>query len=116
MDHVYREAARIWEEKVTLGEKRCLFTSMLARLIKYANEAGYGVNLECGKCYLTGHHRKNSLHYLGLAADLNIYKNGEWLPDGTGHDVLHDYWDSIGGAKRIPGDSNHYSIEHEGRR
>jgi hypothetical protein len=56
------------------------------------------------------------LHYIGLAIDLNIFKNGKYLTDGTGHDVLHDVWDSLGGAARIPGDLNHYSLEHSGRR
>jgi hypothetical protein len=101
---------------MTLREKRCLFSAMLARLIKYAFEAGYEVAVECVRCHLDGHHRKNSLHYLGLAADLNLYKNGVYLRDGSGHDVLHEAWESWGGAKMIPGDANHYSLEHNNMR
>jgi hypothetical protein len=116
LDDTYRLAAQIWEEKMTLGQKRCLFTQLLARLIKYAAEAGYGVAVECVRCHLDGHHRKNSLHYLGLAADLNLYKDGVYLHTGAGHDILHNFWDSIGGAKRIANDMNHYSIEHNNMR
>ena len=117
MDHVYRKAAKIWEErKMTLSEKRCLFTSMLAMLIRHANALGYGVNIDCVKCYLPGHHRKGSVHYDGLAADLNLFKGGKLLQDDESYGVLHDYFDSIGGAARIPGDLRHFSVEHNGVR
>ena len=101
---------------MTLREKQSKFVVMLALLIRRANALGYELTLGCGRCQLPGHHMKNSLHYSGLAQDLNLFKDGVWLKDGTGHDVLHDYWEALGGAKMIPGDANHYSLEHEGRR
>lgn len=40
-------------------------------------------------------------------------------PSGSGdqgHDILHKFWSSIGGADPIPGDLNHYSLEYRGMR
>jgi hypothetical protein len=101
---------------MTLRQKQSLFVQMVATLIKRAHALGYDLTFACARCAKEGHHRPNSLHYIGLAIDLNIFKNGVYLTDGTGHDVLHDVWDSLGGAARIPGDLNHYSLEHNGRR
>jgi hypothetical protein len=101
---------------MTLREKQSKFVVMLALLIRRANALGYELTLGCGRCQLPGHHMKNSLHYIGLAQDLNLFWQGHYLKSGVGHDVLHDYWDALGGAERIPGDLNHYSLEHNGRR
>jgi len=57
-----------------------------------------------------------SLHRSRLAADLNLWKNGKWLTDGSDHDELHDIWDKMGGAPRIEKDLNHYSLAHYGMR
>ena len=101
---------------MTLREARCRFSLMISCLIKHAHDLGYECAIDCVKCYLPGHHMKNSLHYEGLAADINLYKGGIWLQDGTGHDILHSYWSKLGGAEMIPWDLNHYSIEWQGRR
>lgn len=105
---------------MTLGQRQRKFTLMLADLIHYAYSNGYELTL--GRGYASqkankadGGHPK-SLHLVRLAQDLNLFKNGEYLTDGTGHDELHDFWDSIGGAERIPNDLNHYSVEWEGMR
>ena len=103
---------------MTLGQKQRKFTLMLATLIAYLYEQGYELSLGRGRVSKAankadGGHTK-SLHLDGLAQDFNIYKNGKWLKDGTGHDLGHDYWDSIGGAERIKGDLNHYSYPHGG--
>lgn len=87
---------------------------MVADLIIHAYDLGY--ELTFGDAYATSGHKDNSNHYIRLAIDLNLFKGGKWLTDGTGHDELHDHWDSIGGAKRIEHDLNHYSLEWEGRR
>ena len=99
---------------MTLRQKQSNFVSMVSDLIRYAYANGYEMTF--GDAYATSGHMDNSNHYLRLAIDLNLFKDGKWLSDGTGHDFLHDYWDSIGGAKRIPNDLNHYSLEHNGRR
>lgn len=98
---------------MTLREKQSLFSKLLAQLILYAYAQGYEITF--GDVYAKTGHMAKSLHYLRLAADLNLFKDGKWLTDGSGHNVLHDYWDKLGGSPRITKDLNHYSLEHEGR-
>jgi len=61
-----------------------------------------------------GYGHKNSCHKLKLAIDINLVKDGKLTEEG--HDLLHDFWDTIGGAPRIPHDMNHYSLEYKGMR
>lgn len=105
---------------MTLGQKQRKFTLMLADLLHFAYANGYELTLGRGAVSeaanaADGGHPK-SLHLLRLAQDLNVFKNGVFLTDGSGHDELHDFWDSIGGAPRIADDLNHYSLAHEGMR
>ena len=103
---------------MTLRQKQTQFVQMIGQLIAYAYAQGYELTFGRGRVSYAanaadgGH--KRSLHLSGLAQDLNLFRDGVWLKDGTGHDVLHDYWDSIGGAQRIPDDMNHYSLQHDG--
>lgn len=101
-----------------LLDKQMSFPPMVAQLILYAYELGY--KLTFGDAYATTGHRKNSTHGQRLAIDLNLFLDGVWLDKGPeaekGHGLLHDKWDTIGGAKRIANDLNHYSVEFQGRR
>jgi len=102
---------------MSLRVKQTKFSHMLALLILHAEALGYEVTM--GDVYRDnrvpyGHPK--SLHKSRLAVDINLFRDGEWLTDGSGHDVLHDYWDSIGGAERISDDMNHYSLAHGGMR
>jgi hypothetical protein len=110
---------------MTLGEKQRAFLPKLAQLIQYAYENGYELTL--GDAYRDprlhgaigeklGYGHAKSCHKLRLAIDLNIFKGGNYLTDGSGHDELHTFWDSLGGAPRLEADMNHYSIGHEGMR
>ena len=56
-----------------------------------------------------GYGHKNSCHKNRLANDFNAI-------DPLEHVILHDYWDSIGGAARILNDMNHYSSGWQGMR
>jgi len=102
---------------MTLREKQSKFVWMLGRLISYANSRGYELTFghaeRCVNCP-TGH--VTSLHKKRLAMDLNLYIDGEYQTGTRGHDVLHHYWETIGGAPMIKNDANHYSLEHEGMR
>ena len=102
---------------MTLGQKQRQFTHMVALLILHAEQLGY--ELTFGDAYrdprATYGHPK-SLHRKRLAIDLNLFKDGKYLTDGTDHSGLHDYWDMIGGAERIADDMNHYSLAHGGMR
>ena len=100
-----------------LSKKQQEFSVMIAKLVLWADERGYG--LTYGDAYRDqrvtyGH--KNSLHRKRLAVDFNLFLDGEFMVDGVGHNELHTYWDSLGGSKRIDNDLNHYSLEHGGMR
>ena len=97
---------------MTLRQKQSRFAFMVGKLILYAYDRGFELTL--GDAYAVSGHKTNSNHYIRLAIDLNLFKDGKFITDGTGHDVLHDYWDDMGGAPRILKDMNHYSLEHNG--
>ena len=100
-----------------LLNKQHSFSLMLGKLLIYLYEKGYKVSM--GDVYALTGHKQNSNHGLRLAADLNLFLDGVWLDAGEGmikaHTVGHDYWDTLGGAKRIVKDMNHYSVEYQGR-
>lgn len=100
-----------------LVDKQNKFSGMVALLILYAQSLGYQITY--GDAYRDdrvkyGHPR--STHRFRLAVDLNLFKDGSYLESDEGHSPLHDYWDKLGGAERIKGDANHYSLDHEGIR
>ena len=101
---------------MTLGQAQRKFTLMIAKLIIFAYEQGYELTFGEGYDDDGIGHAKGSLHYIKLAQDLNLFKDDVWLKESEAHDELHDYWDTIGGAKRIEGDGNHYSVEWRGKR
>ena len=102
-----------------LLNKQMAFPLMLARLILYAYELGYTMTFGEGYDDDGIGHAKGSTHYSRLAQDINLFLNGVWLDKGPamekGHGLLHDKWDTLGGAKRIKNDLNHYSVEYQGR-
>jgi len=78
--------------------------------------------LRCHDCRIG---KKNSNHKIKLAFDINLtlapsHDVRPRLLTGTAaqkaHTILHNYWDTLGGARRIPHDLNHYSLEHNGMR
>lgn len=100
---------------MTFREKRCKFTIMLGQLIIWMNLNGYETAIDDVKTQEG--HSKNSLHKIGLAADINLYKDGKWLRKTEDHLEAGLYWESLGGSwgGRFK-DGNHYSLKHEGRR
>ena len=108
---------------MTLGQKQRIFVRNIAKLIEWAYENGY--ELTFGDAYRDprlhgvlgekrGYGHAKSCHKIRLAVDLNLFKDGAFISDGAAHAPLHDYWDTLGGAPRIPGDMNHYSMTHDG--
>jgi len=98
---------------MTYGDKRRKFAVMVSKLILFAIGLGYEVALDDGKCR-TGH-IKNSFHYIGLAQDINLYKDGVYLTKTEDHLPLGNYWESLGGTWGGRWmDGNHYSLG-EGR-
>lgn len=112
---------------MTLRETRCAFTLALARLILYARESGLDVALddarrseeEQARLVAIGAGSRRSVHPLGLAADLLLYRGGAWIESGDDPvwADLHDYWCCLGGAApvRQGRDMGHFSFAWEGR-
>lgn len=105
------------------------FSQSAARLIQKASQLGYGVTF--GEAYRTpeqaainaakGSGISNSLHTDRLAIDLNLFKDGVYITDSEGHELLGIWWKSLGPMYRWGGDfakpdPNHYSISPDGKR
>lgn len=100
---------------MSLGEKQRKFTRMIGQLIEWAYLNGY--ELTFGDAWAKTGHMKNSLHYIRLAIDLNLFKDGEYLTATEDYTTIGEQWETMGGTwgGRFQ-DGNHFSIEHEGRR
>lgn len=102
---------------MTLKEKRLKFSLMVAKLILYAHKIGRPVAIkDVHRCIDCPVGRKTSLHKDSLAADLDMYIDGEYQTDGAAHAPLHDKWLDMGGNEPIARDMNHYSVRHGNRR
>lgn len=115
---------------MTLREKQSIFAYKAGQLIHKAYELGYVVTLgdayrdprvhgEMGKKVAYGD--ADSCHKLRLAIDLNLFKDGVFLTDGTGHTELGAWWklqhpDACWGGDFKSKDWNHYSFSHEGNK
>lgn len=58
-----------------------------------------------------------SLHTVGLAIDLNLFKDGIYLSSTESHRTLGEWWETQHELCRWGGrfnDGNHYSLEHNG--
>jgi hypothetical protein len=83
-------------------------------LLKKMLDSGYGPML--GKNGLK--HMANSLHYDGLAVDIDLTKDGLYLSDGKDHQQFGEYWEALDKDCRWGGrfsDANHYSVTMGGR-
>lgn len=108
---------------MSLSQKQRKFTRMVADLIIWAYDHGYELTLaeayrppETASLYARqGRGISRSLHGYRLAIDLNLFKNGAYMPETSAHQPLGEYWESIGGTwgGRF-GDGNHYSLSHDG--
>lgn len=68
-------------------------------------------------------HMLNSLHYLGIAADWNLFVNGVYMESNCPEwQILGKFWKSLDPLCRWGGDFaglvdlNHISLEYEGRK
>lgn len=106
--------------KETLLQRQQRFAEMAAKLIQKAVELGYKVTLgdayrdprvhgEFGK--RVGYGESKSFHKLRLAIDLNLFKDGKYLPNASAHSELGAWWEAQGGSwgGRFQ-DANHYSL------
>jgi len=110
---------------VTLHQAQVKFTRMLALLFQFAYMRGYEITL--GEGYRSDHrgHMKDSLHYIRLAQDINLFRNGIYLTHTEDYKELGEFWESIGGAwggrfgagkNGLGTDGNHFSFAWDGRK
>ena len=102
-----------------LRSKQSQFVRAIGFLIIRAYELGY--ELTFGDTYPFRKHKKGSFHDIGLAIDLNLFRDGVYLTKTEDHEPLGLYWESLGGSwggrfgESSPGagdgnDGNHYSF------
>jgi len=99
-----------------LGEKQELFSILMAEHVVWLYEQGYKVR--SGDYFASTGHREGSMHYVKLAADLNLFKDGEYLTETEDHRESGEKWESRHELCRWGGrfnDGNHYSLTHWGR-
>ena len=75
---------------MTHREKRCRFSYFLSKLVIYAFECGYEVSFQ--DVFAHDGHCHNSLHYVGLAGDLNLYLDGKYLTETKDYEFLGKKW------------------------
>lgn len=95
-----------------MRKKQARFAFMVAILIIFAVINGYEVTF--GDAWAKEgegrSHKKGSFHFNRLAIDLNLFKNGKYLPNTEDHKPLGKFWEFMGGTwgGRF-NDGNHYS-------
>ena len=97
--------------KKTLRQKQSEFAFMVSDLIKFAYANGYELSL--GDAYAHSGHKEGSFHYMRLAIDLNLFREGRYLTTTEDHKPLGNFWKSIGGSwggEFRHSDGNHYSL------
>ena len=96
--------------------KRKLFSALIPKLLIKMGETHIPLIGKDGMKHMT-----NSLHYDGLAMDIDLFdKDNNYLLDTENHKVFGEYWKALhldcrcGGDFKKP-DGNHYSILYQGR-
>ena len=100
---------------MSLRNSQSSFARNIARLIEWCFCNGYEVTL--GESYNaagTGH-MKDSLHYVRLAQDLNLFKDGIFLTDTKDYSRAGNAWMQLNEMNRWGGtfskpDGNHFSM------
>lgn len=120
-----------------LGDRQALLVQCLGRLFEYAGQQGYRLTLGEGRItnprkarngtvFEDGVHMPGSLHYLGLAQDLNlsVRVNGGWhYVTDSAHPAYRDlgaFFESLDplcrwGGRFAKPDGNHFSIAWQGK-
>lgn len=99
-----------------LGKKQELFSILIAEHVIWLYEQGYKVR--SGDYFATVGHKENSNHYSKLAADLNLFLDGQYLTETEDHRISGEKWETRHELCRWGGrfnDGNHYSLLHHGR-
>ncbi len=106
------------------SELQQIFAVNVAHLILHINECGYSCTFgeawrppEVAAIYAQqGKGIKNSLHCIRLAVDLNLFKDGVYLPTTEAYKFAGEYWESLNSLNRWGGrfnDGNHFEMREE---
>lgn len=114
---------------MTLRQLQSIHVLCFAQLILYAYKQGYSLTwgeairrpAVAAENAASGAGIRNSLHLVGLAVDINLFRDGKFLADSESHRPLGAYWKTLHPLARWGGDfskpdGNHYSMEWEGRK
>lgn len=115
---------------MTLREARCAFSIQLATLVLRASDFGLDIAFDevadrVTEKDPTSDHMKGSLHEIGLAADLLLYKDGRYLTDTLDYTPLGELWEEMGRQANLPlawggrfknRDGNHFSFSWLGKK
>ena len=96
-----------------LGDDQRAFAKAFPLLLLHAFQLGYEITFPPEHL----NHIKNSLHFKGLAKDINLFKDGIFLTKTDDHLPLGIYWESIGGTwggRFRKSDGDHYSWNERG--
>lgn len=101
-----------------LGKKQELFSLLLGQLLVFIHAMGYQVRM--GDVWAREGHKENSNHYIKLAVDINLFKDGNFLTKTEDHELIGAYWKTLHPLCRWGGDFSrpdgcHYSLFHQGR-
>lgn len=110
-----------------LSKARVLFTESIVRLILFMISRGERPAFDEGLDRITvkdptSDHMKKSLHIIGLAQDIVLYREDGSVKDKTeDHTPYGEWWESYGKSIGLPlrwggrfKDGNHYSFEWQG--
>ena len=96
--------------------RRKLFSALIPKLINKMLDDGYTPLI--GKDGLK--HMDGSLHYEGLAMDIDLFKDDVYLTKTEYHQSFGVYWENLHALCRWGGrfkkkDGNHYSVTYQGK-
>ena len=100
--------------------KQSVFAGNIARLILWLQDQGYEVTLGEGYDDDRKGHMDNSLHYIRLAQDLCLFRDGIYLTKTEDYKRAGEAWKALNPLNKWGGDfahkdGNHFSMEHQGR-
>jgi len=96
---------------MSLNKLQFIFTECVADLLQKMYTLGYTVSF--GDARAKDGHKINSLHYIGLAIDLNLFSEGIYLTKTEDHRECGIYWQTLHPQCRWGGlynDGNHYEL------
>ena len=115
---------------MTLREKRILFSTLISQQMLDMNSVeGYDAcfgevvrtKAQAQENAVSGVGILNSLHLEGLAADINLYRDGSYIDTSEGHKLFGEIWKARhpmckwGGDIKSRPDGNHYSFTDDKR-